>query len=1529
MSTPFEGVVRVWPPDDLEQVAWGTTKLTYRFSERSLGPIEPGHLRHDIWDEDLEPRWPPGSDYWPFKRSADVTVRGIAYAAHGRATRQRVVAIKVGTASKRIAIMGTRFVEWGRDGRARIPAPDTFVEMPLEYTRAYGGVDWRVPVLDTNDVDEALALNVGHDGVYPRNQSGKGYLVIDSRVDGVELPNLEDPDHLLTEDNLIAAPERWWLQPLPWFLDWMFPAMFPRAYWAGADYRHPVPERTVLEEVRRGLLPQHWRELRGDLLRQRPVPPAYYQEASLGMTFSDLIEGTPIEVVGMHPERERMTFAIPRFPKMEIEVEGDRQQVEAKILHVVITPHEEKVEITWAGIREDMPRAFFPGIHGDIPITLWVDGHPIPFETPEPIYQKIKKAEAEGKMDVRPQRRRPGEPGYVEIMGALLPEDRPRRERDQTAHADAVGLGDVDPVAGRLLLKETDWELAGPVPFAFRRFYSSSMAWRAGALGLGWTHCLEQAVWEQDGWILYRMEDGREIGVPVPGGELGIGASVHHPNVGVTVLRVASDAFEVRTDEGRRYAFTKIAESVSVGAPKARLSRIWGPDGGALDVRYDTHGRLDRLMLPGGRHVRFEHDERGRLTRVFAPTRDGGDLVVAARYEIDVSGQLREAVDGRNRAATYRYQARLLTEQKLSNGLVRRFTYDGQGARARCVGERWGEDDKEREYLWSEDERVVGIVDARGSSFSARVTPTFQIDRVLDRFANETTRVYDETSGLLASQTTKNGETTYLYDAAYHLADVSAPDAGSLGLEHDALGRLVKETDADGHALKRSWDHLGRLSAAVDREGASVIYDYDGEGPLRSLLLPGETRLAIERDPQSQAIASITSSAGTRYAARDALGRPVDVTDELGQITTVRYAPDGRVSDLMLPEGVRRTLESDTEGRVTRLHDGAEDVHLVRDDFGRLTQVAQGEVGARLHHDAEGRVKMVESEAFDFWELVRDAAGRVIEESGFSEEKRHALRDHDGKVRRAMRGASRTEVKRDRAARPVELEHGDGTFQRFAWTPGGKLSRAQDADRVLQLAHDGEGRLAEERAGQHVLTSTYDPRGARTALDSSLGLKVRVERDLHGRATQIIATQGDQTLELRFERDALGRETRRHLPGGLSLRWQRDGLGRPTERGVFFGDRALDSMDFAWRGESKLVRRAGATHHHDARGRLVQVGPLSRALDEVGRVFRDPAMSDLRYEGLRVIESYGTEYGYDGEGRRVSKKNAMGDETRYRWDGAGRLVSVWLSDDERIAYDYDGLGRRVARRREKRVEIEGLDEPVWEPVRETEYVWDGLSLLHEIEGGEVVSWIWEEGRLVGRISSSSTHAVLTDPAGIPTELTDAKGNVAWKGEIDVFGTASMDVENVTCPWRFGGHYEDPDTRLQHSWLRVYDPEVGSCLTESPLGVAGGTDLYGTVNDPFGEASPLGLGRGYAAFCGELPSERLEAELLALAIGALDRGDGAAGPPERFDPSAARVTLPDAEAIVWGPWERWRPGRQRPRPASRLTRLPETCGLTRR
>lgn len=1538
MTTPandhFDAVVRIMPADGMPEGAWGTVKFTYVWVDGLLHRDAPEPLKGDLWSDDAEPRWPPGSDFWPFKAASDVAiVGGMAFARGGRPVNERQVSVRVGHARKRAQVFGTRFLEWTRDGRPRIGPAEPFLQLPLSYENAYGGFDPRALTELPRGFWELFRLTTGdHPGAYPRNQSGKGYVILDSPVEGIELPNLEDPTHLLTADNVVVRdPALWVRQPLSWFFDWHYPAMFPRAHYAGAHPRHPVPTGEVLEEVRRGFVPERWRELAGDISHGRPAPPVYYQEASLGMSFSDLREGTPIEIVGMHPERDTLEFELPRFPRLEIEIEGDRQVVETRLLHVVVTPHEQKVHLTWAGLRNDMPRAFFPGVHARIPITLWVDGHPVYHETPEPVYVQLKRAQAEGRFEMSAHRKRPGEPSQLDLLGELLPEEWPRRERDQVAATDTPRLGDVDPAAGRLVFTVVDWSLPGPVPFAFERHYSSSRTWRQGALGLGWSHCLEQAVWERDGWILYRTADGREVDLPLPSGGLGIGASVHHPVQGVTIVRIASDAYEVQTREGGRFGFTRVTSAAPNGTDEARLTRVWATDGDWLDVRYDTRGRLERLALASGCAVRFEHDARGKLTRVFAPTADGRDHTVAMRYEIGPSGQLLQAVDGAGRTTSYRYRGRHLTQATLPDGMVRRFAYDGVGTNARCIGERW-DDDKEREYLYEPNTCVTGIVDATGHSFSIRHNSAYRVDRIIDHFANETTRSYDESSGLLVSQTTPGGETTFLYDARFHLADVTAPARGSSSLQHDAVGRLEELVDADGYRARWSWDHLGRLVAAVDASGASTMFEFDSEGPLLGVRLADEVRLRLERDPQSRIVARIDTPLGSRTATRDALGRIHELRDELGQVTSFRYDPTGRVAQVERPV-LLSAFESDARGRVLSRRDGTRFVRLERDGHGRLMHVDEGGAGPRLHRDAEGRVILIESEAHQFWELVRDAAGRVVEESGFGGERRYDLRDHTGGVKRAVCGSLRTTVERDGAGRPVHIEHSDGTFQHLAWSPGGRLTQAREADRVVQLAHDGRGRPVRDTQGEHWVHSQYDVNGRRVSADSSLGLSIRVERDVLGGAMTIEARRDPHRLELRFERNARGEEVRRHLPGDLSVRWQRDGAGRPIERAVMSGERALAMLRFQFREVDRLVRvedpeRGARDHRHDARGRLLQQGSVVRALDEVGHVYRTNGRDDHRYEHGRLIDASGTVFRYDDAGRRVEKETPLGEVRRYRWDGLGRLIEVSWTDARRVSFDYDALGRRVCRRLEEKLDL-GLPEPVWESRRETHYVWDGLELLHEIEGARVTSWVWESGRLVGMLTDDGAFAVLTDPLGTPTDIIDGAGAVVWRGAVDCFGALRPEVTQVRCPWRLPGHYEDPDTGLQHTWLRVYDPEIGAYLTPNPLGVIAGTNLYAYLPDPLSETSPLGLGRGYAALGGEVDSERLDAELVARFLDALDRGDGGAGPRERFDPAAARWRLPDPERELWGPWADRRPSEQLPPRTETFTRLPETCGLNRR
>ena len=43
------------------------------------------------------------------------------------------------------------------------------------------------------------------------------------------------------------------------------------------------------------------------------------------------------------------------------------------------------------------------------------------------------------------------------------------------------------------------------------------IAWRTGALGVGWSHPLEQSIWETGGWVMVQLDDGRIVGAPVRG----------------------------------------------------------------------------------------------------------------------------------------------------------------------------------------------------------------------------------------------------------------------------------------------------------------------------------------------------------------------------------------------------------------------------------------------------------------------------------------------------------------------------------------------------------------------------------------------------------------------------------------------------------------------------------------------------------------------------------------------------------------------------------------------------------------------------------------------------------------------------------------------------------------------------------------------------------------------------------------------------------------------------------------------------
>jgi len=377
--------------------AFALVKMTYEIKGSTAVLASPEPLLHDVWSNDkLDPRFPAGSDYWITKPATDVVIRGTAFAPYGRPIASMYASAQIGNTFKRIAVYGKRMVEW-KGNTPGIGRPEPFTEMPLVYKNAYGGLDNRVPI-PADIRDEYLksvmnGLQYDHPGLYPRNPVGKGYLVFADPVDGVELPNLEDPSDLLTPERLITRkPELWYRQPLPWCFEWTNGLTFPRYLFMGVNAWFPEPDTATMPEIQRGYFPAG---VRRALEKQPALSELFFQEASLGMVIKAPLAGQQVTLSGMHPEETTITFTLPNEPTIEIQVEGERTTVQPILTSLVIYPAEKRFITVYSGRTKGLKRVFIPGIHKNIPLAASINRDaPIRYESPPTIRDQLAAANA-------------------------------------------------------------------------------------------------------------------------------------------------------------------------------------------------------------------------------------------------------------------------------------------------------------------------------------------------------------------------------------------------------------------------------------------------------------------------------------------------------------------------------------------------------------------------------------------------------------------------------------------------------------------------------------------------------------------------------------------------------------------------------------------------------------------------------------------------------------------------------------------------------------------------------------------------------------------------------------------------------------------------------------------------------------------------------------------------------------------------------------------------------------------------------
>jgi len=831
------------------------------------------------------------------------------------------------------------------------------------------------------------------------------------------------------------------------------------------------------------------------------------------------------------------------------------------------------------------------------------------------------------------------------------------------------------------------------------------------------------------------------------------------------------------------------------------------------------------------------------------------------QFVYDRDGRMVEARDAGGHSTYYAYRGSLLVRETDAEGFSFQFEFDGEQAGARCI-RTWGDGGVYDHKLRYDDiaqttavENSCGEVTIYAWANSGLVTQkTDPLGGVRRTEFNDFNQPISQTDAL-------GYVTRFAYDERGNRIHVVLPDGAELHMVYAQIGGHdlpVRAIDYLGCWWQWRYDGWGRIVERLGGDGSRVHYAYEGGYLVGVADAQGYTRLGYDLRGMLNALRS--PDGATFEWSYDSLGRELYSKDELGNVQRRGFDALGRLVEIEAADGERRRFSYDGVGNLLRMHDSGRDVQFGYAGTGVLRTQTEAGVTLRFDYDREERLSAIVNELGRGYGFETDAAGNVVAEIDFDGQRTAYERDACGRVTvQTQASGSVSRFVHDPLGRVLVASHSDGAEQRYVYAPDGSLIEAHNDACVVRLERDHAARVIREWQDQRWVASRFDAVGDRTRIESSLGAIQEIERDLGGDVIGLRATHGSSEWVAGLTRDAAGHELERRLPGGLRSQWRRDNFGRPLEQRISTGHVTRRTTRYEWgadrlRSRSEVERGVATRFGHDARGSLIwaqrSAGPSERVelriADAVGNLFRREDRSDREYGGagqlLAASLAEGVRrYRYDLDGRLAARVDPDGGEWAYLWTVDGQLREVLRPDGQRVEFEYDALGRRIRKRYQGRT---------------THSLWDANTLAHEwIDDGPATTWVFEPGgfapaaRLDGDAGTGAS--ILCDDNHTPTAMVDETGAGIWAAALSIYGEIEqLEGERDTCPFRWAGQYEDPETGLYYNRYRYYDPEAGQYLSKDPIGLLGGGRAYAYVHDPLSWADPFGLVKAP----GSLPDE---------------------------------------------------------------------------
>jgi RHS repeat-associated protein len=415
--------------------------------------------------------------------------------------------------------------------------------------------------------------------------------------------------------------------------------------------------------------------------------------------------------------------------------------------------------------------------------------------------------------------------------------------------------------------------------------------------------------------------------------------------------------------------------------------------------------------------------------------------------------------------------------------------------------------------------------------------------------------------------------------------------------------------------------------------------------------------------------------------------------------------------------------------------------------------------------------------------------------------------------------------------------------------------------------YDGALRLEAITRGPNVFSFDYDLASRRTSMIYPNGITTTYAYDTESRLERLTAKLGTTVVtDFQYTYNAVGNRTQKATPdltetyeydradqlaevlrtGTGANRWNYayDPAGNRTTEQV--GDAPLqasfDNMNrllstsaggaLAFKGtlnEPGTVTIQGEAATVDSTNAFQGAVQSSSGTNTVTVVATDAA-SNTRTNTYEVeVSGDGVTYDYDAAGNRIEKDDGT-DTWTYEWNAENKLKKVLKNAATIATFAYDPAGRRVEK-------VAGGTT--------TTFTYDAEDILREVAGATTIYYVHGPGidePLAKEVSGSSTY-YHADALGSVLKMTNASGSVTHEYRYDAYG--GIEAGSAQGGFSFTGREWDPESGLFYYRARYFDPTIGRFISEDPIGLKGGINIYRYANnnpvfyiDPSGELGEI-------------------------------------------------------------------------------------------